>query len=155
MLGRVLGRRHWWDAIDPQILLGAIPLRSDVAKMAEQGVTAVVNMCKEYPGPIDEYRQHQIEQLWLPTIDFNPPTIEHIREGVDFIERQIQRGGKVYIHCKAGRARSATVALCYLVRFRAMSPKQAQEHLIAHRPHVHPTIDQREVVKRYVEEISP
>ncbi len=155
MLGRVLGRRHWWDPIDDQILLGAMPLRSDVAKMAEQGVTAVVNMCQEYPGPIEEYRQHHIEQLWLPTVDFNPPSIEHVREGVEFIERHVQRGGKIYIHCKAGRARSATVAICYLIRYRNMSPQRAQAHLLACRPHVHPTLDQREVVKQYVAELPP
>jgi atypical dual specificity phosphatase len=107
-------------------------------------------MCQEYPGPVAQYRELGIEQLHLPTVDFHPPTLQMIQQGVAFIKQQIDTGGSVYVHCKAGRARSATVALCYLIAHRQMSPEQAQQHLLDHRPHVNPRLTERSVVKEFV-----
>lgn len=126
MLGRILKRRRWLDRIDDHILLGAMPMRSDVARLATEGVTAVVNMCKEYPGPLDLYEKYGIEQLWLPTVDFNPPSLADVEKGVQFIHQKIASGGSIYIHCKAGRARSATVLLCYMVKYQDLSPSEGK-----------------------------
>lgn len=154
MLGRVLKRRRWWSRVEPNILLGAMPMRSDIPSLAQEGVTAVINMCKEYPGPVDLYQQYGIEQLWLPTVDFNPPTLEHVREGVEFIESKISNGGIVYVHCKAGRARSANIVLCYLMKYRKLSAEQAQALLLERRPHVLKKLTQREVVKEFAAELE-
>lgn len=148
-LGRWLKRRHWWDRIEPQILLGAMPLRRDVPTLAAEGVTGVINMCQEYAGPIDLYREHQIQQLHLPTVDFNPPSLEQVRQGVDFIEKQLGNGGTVYIHCKAGRARSATVLICYLIQHRQLSPDAAMQFILERRPHVLASLPKRQVVQDF------
>ena len=50
---------------------------------------------------------------------------------------------------KRGRARSATVAVCWLVDAKQMSPQEAQALLLEKRPHVHPHVDQRQVVKDF------
>ena len=153
-LGRWLRRRRWWDRIEPQLILGAMPLRRDIASLAEEGVTGIVNMCQEYAGPLDLYQKHQMEQLHLPTVDFNPPSLQDIRRGVTFIDQQVKGGGTVYIHCKAGRARSATVLLCYLIKHRDLTPEQAQQLLRQRRPHVHPTLTKRQVVIDFARECS-
>lgn len=149
-LARVLHRRNWWDQVDPYVVLGALPLRSDVKKLAELGVRGVINMCREYRGPVAAYATYGIEQLWLPTIDFNPPTLLDVERGVDFLERKTNRKETVYVHCKAGRARSATIVICWLVKHRGMSPEQAQEHLLHCRPHVNPHLLERQVVRQYL-----
>ena len=43
------------------------------------------------------------------------------------MNEQIAAGGKVYVHCKAGRARSATVAMCWLMKAKNMSAEEAQQ----------------------------
>ena len=106
-------------------------------------------MCQEYSGPKSEYQRLGIEQLWLPTIDFNPPTFEDVTRGVDFIKKHASLGGKVYVHCKAGRARSATVVICWLVRHRSMALTEAQSHLLLKRPHVNARLSERVVVRQY------
>ena len=73
-----------------------------------------------------------------------------IESGVDFIHRHVTQGGSVYVHCKAGRARSATVVLCYLVAYKHMTPQAAQQYLLEKRPHINPLIYEREVVKEFV-----
>lgn len=146
-LGRVLKVRRWWDHVDKQVILGARPFRRDAKKLREIGVTGVVNMCEEYFGPMREYERLGIEQLHLPTVDFTHPLEEHVQAGAAFIEKHVSKGGIVYVHCKAGRARSATIVLWWLVRYRKMTPVEAQAHLIKYREHIHPRVYLRPVIQ--------
>lgn len=154
LLGRILKRRRWWDYVDPMVILGARPLKRDLGRLYAEGVRGVVNMCQEYPGPVTQYKELGIDQLWLPTIDFQPPSIEHIAQGVEYLHRKTEAGEKVYVHCKAGRARSATVVICWLVQYRGLTLEEAQQHLLDCRPHVHPKLGDRLVVQRYIEQIK-
>jgi len=52
---------------------------------------------------------------YLPTVDDNAPSMEHLRQGIAFITREIEAGGKVYIHCGAGVGRAPTMAAAYLI----------------------------------------
>lgn len=153
LLGRWLKVRNWWDRIDETLIVGALPFGNDVPKMAADGVTCVVNTCAEYEGPTREYDDHGIEQLRVPTVDFTHPSLEHVKEAVEFIDRQTNDGGTVYVHCKAGRARSATVAMCWLISSKGMSPQEAQTLLLEKRPHVNRLVYARPVVKQFYEEV--
>ena len=54
--------------------------------------------------------------LHLPTIDRQAPSQQQLCEGVAWIVDKAQSGkGSVYVHCKAGRARSATLVAAYLI----------------------------------------
>ncbi len=147
-LGRGLKLRRWWDHVDDGLILGAMPFRRDASRLKELGVTGVVNMCEEYPGPKIEYGRLGIEQLWLPTTDFHHPQAEYVELGAEFIERHVRADGCVYVHCKAGRARSATIVLWWLVRFRGLTPAAAQAKMLAARPHVNPHICERPVIQQ-------
>jgi atypical dual specificity phosphatase len=149
LLGRLLKIRPWWSEIEKGLFLGARPLRRDVARLAQIGVRGVVNTCEEYCGPVDLYEQHGIEQLWIPTTDFQPPSLESIMQGVTFIEKHLSDHGGVYVHCKAGRARSATIVLCWMLKARGMSRSAAQKKLLQLRPHVNSQLMNRDVVIAY------
>lgn len=149
LLGRVLGVRNWWDRIDEHVIVGAYPFAGDVASLRGEGVRAVVNTCEEYQGPLREYDQHGIEQLHIPTTDFTHPQLKDVEAAVEFIQKYKLQNDTVYIHCKAGRARSATVAMCWLMKYRDMSVEQAQQHLLSARPHVNPHLASRPVVKQF------
>lgn len=149
LLGRVLGVRHWWDRIDPHVVVGAFPFARDVQAMHCAGVRAVVNTCEEYTGPKKEYAAHGIEQLHIPTTDFTHPRLEDVQEAVEFVQRHVEADETVYIHCKAGRARSATVALCWLMKYRGMTMHEAQAALLKARPHVNPRLTERPVVHEF------
>lgn len=47
------------------------------------------------------------------------------------------RGELTYVHCKAGRGRSTTLVLCYLVKARRMAPSAALVLVRGKRPQVH------------------
>ena len=149
LLGRWLNVRNWWDAIDTHLIVGAFPFARDVRKMAEQGVQAVVNTCEEYEGPVEQYQKHGIQQFRMPTIDFTHPAYEDVCRAVEFIDLSVAQGKTVYVHCKAGRARSATVAICWLMKSRQISAAQAQRILLEKRPHINPRLTERPVVKEF------
>lgn len=149
LLGRVLNVRNWWDEVDENIVLGAFPFASDVEKLAEIGVKAVVNTCAEYAGPVTQYERFGIQQLRVPTTDFTHPTLESLEQATAFIEEHTSQGNRVYVHCKAGRARSATVVACWLIRSSNMTADEAQQLMLKARGHVNPRINQRPVVQEF------
>lgn len=53
---------------------------------------------------------------WFQTVDFQPPSLSTIHEGLDVIEQVKAGGHSVYVHCKAGKGRSAVVVACYLIK---------------------------------------
>ncbi|MFT5304013.1 MAG: atypical dual specificity phosphatase [Mariniblastus sp.] len=152
LLGRWLNVRNWWDRVDDHIVLGAFPFAADVSKMAGEGVKGVVNTCEEYPGPVEQYEKHGIEQMRMPTIDFTHPSFEDVCKAVEFIDRHVAAGDSVYIHCKAGRARSATVAICWLMKTKQIRAVEAQAWLSKKRPHINQHLPQRPVVQRFEQE---
>ena len=145
---RVLKRWNWWDLVDDVVIIGARPSVGHVAELKELGVVAVVNTCEEYRGPIAAYETAGIEQLYVPTIDFTAPTLENVEKGVQFIEKHAP-DGLVYVHCKAGRARSATIVVCWLIHSQGMTPEEAQAYLTERRHHVNPKISERAVVREF------
>ena len=150
-LGRVLTVRRWWDRIDEHVVLGALPFSRDVSPLHEIGVRGVVNTCKEYAGPINAYHQTGIEHLRVPTVDFTPPTLAHVDKSLHLMRRMANSGHSTYVHCKAGRGRSATVVMCWLIERHGMSPKEAQECLQDIRPQVNRMLDRRPVVMEFYE----
>ena len=146
---RVFHVWNWWDQVDPLLFVGAVPLKNDVARLQKIGIRAVVNTCEEYAGPIIEYERCGIEQLRIPTVDFTSPTLDDVRTSVRFIEAHHLRDHAVYVHCKAGRGRSATVALCWLIHAHGIDPSEAIDRLISRRKQVSRTIAERPVVREF------
>lgn len=150
LLFRVVPGRRYWDAIDEHVVMGAMPLEQHVAPLHALGVRGVVNMCEEYGGPEASYARLGMSQLRLPTIDFTAPSLEDVERGVAFIRAHAARGEKVYVHCKAGRARSATVVLCWLIERRGLSPEDALAFMRSRRRQVLARLHRRAVVAEFI-----
>ncbi|XP_066109996.1 phosphatidylglycerophosphatase and protein-tyrosine phosphatase 1 isoform X1 [Saccopteryx bilineata] len=134
--GKVQGPAHrdWYHRIDRTVLLGALPLRS----MTRQ-----------------EWRKLGIEQLRLSTIDMTGvPTLANLRRGVQFALKYQSLGQSVYVHCKAGRSRSATMVAAYLIQVYNCSPEEAVEAITKIRSHIYIRPGQLEVLKEFHKEIA-
>lgn len=150
VLCKVFGLRNWYDQIDEFVVLGALPFKQDVPMLKKMGVKAVLNVCEEYSGPEEAYVQAGIEQLRLPTIDYTSPGLSTVCHGVHFIERCISTGDLVYVHCKAGRGRSATIVLCWLIKAKKLKAHEAMSFLLERRPQVSRRLDKRKVVGEFI-----
>uniref|UniRef100_A0A7S0NT14 Protein-tyrosine-phosphatase n=1 Tax=Calcidiscus leptoporus TaxID=127549 RepID=A0A7S0NT14_9EUKA len=139
-------QRRWYDRIDERVIIGALPLKRQLAALAHvERVTGVINFCDEFRGH-QEYSGCAIRQLRLPTLDYCSPTAQQLENGLDFIRKQ-PAGGSVYVHCKAGRGRAGTMAMAYLIVEKGFTPLEAQRELQRVRPHVSPRLWKRPTVR--------
>lgn len=143
----LIGIWYRWDRVDQHLFVGAMPSRSDIARLKELGVGAIINMCWEFRGHSEQMRACGITQLELPTLDFHSPSEQDIFRGIDFVRECARNGKSVYIHCKSGRLRSATLAVCCLVADRRISGQEAYDRIKEIRPQVNRDIAQRAVVR--------
>merc|ERR1719288_548646 len=92
-----------------------------------------------FSNQTSEWNDLGVEFLQLATVDiFEAPSADKLKQGVDFITRITQERphSSFYVHCKAGRTRSATLVGCYLIEKYGMSPEEAVSLMIEKRPHV-------------------
>ncbi len=76
--------RPWRDVVENRVWLGKTILSRHVPALAELGITRVLNLQDEYGGPVEAYRRHGIEQLWVPVVDHMEPSPEQLHEAVAF-----------------------------------------------------------------------
>lgn len=57
-----------------------------------------------------------VQYFWLPIQDFSfNASLPDVHRAVEFIRQFENTGNSVYVHCKAGRSRSAVIVACYLM----------------------------------------
>lgn len=150
--------RNWYDRIDDNVILGALPFRSQANDLiAKENMKAVVSMNEDYEltafsNDAPKWKALGIEFLQLATTDiFESPNQEKLFRGVEFMNRFLplskrmknfnsaqypENDGTVYVHCKAGRTRSATLVGCYLMLKNGWTPDQAVDHMRQCRSHI-------------------
>ncbi|GIX71070.1 phosphatidylglycerophosphatase and protein-tyrosine phosphatase 1 [Caerostris extrusa] len=118
-----LTSRMWYDRIDDIVILGALPFRSITDKLIEEeNIRGVVSMNEDFElqrwvTTEEEWKKKGVKFLQLHTQDiFHAPSQEKLAQGVQFINDFAGTGKSVYVHCKAGRTRSATLVGCYLMK---------------------------------------
>lgn len=91
------------------------PLEDDLEQLRKSGITAIVSLTED-DLPDHTLRRFDLEYLHLPIPDFYPPSLEQIREFVEFARKHIEQPrGAVAAHCFAGMGRTGTMLSCYLV----------------------------------------
>lgn len=138
-----LSSRRWYDRIDDTVILGALPFKSMTHNLCtEEQVRAVVSMNEDYElffaNSAGDWDKVGVEFLQLRTRDiFEAPSQEKLVEGVDFVMRYVRiPEASVYVHCKAGRTRSATLVGCYLMSRHGWSPEETVKFMRGKRPHI-------------------
>lgn len=141
---RTTGAPVWkLSEITPQLYVGGQHYRNGYRAMLNKGITAIVNMRREH-SDLDKGIGGE-RHLQLATIDNTPPGVEDLTRGVDFIRAEIDRGGKVYVHCAVGCGRAPTMAAAYLIST-GLQPADALRQIKAARPFVHLTRAQRAIL---------
>ncbi|XP_034428351.1 phosphatidylglycerophosphatase and protein-tyrosine phosphatase 1 [Hippoglossus hippoglossus] len=152
--------RRWFDRVDETVIVGALPFRSMTSQLVEtENIRGVVTMNEEYEtkyfcNSAEEWREAGVEQLRLSTVDLTGvPSLENLHRGVEFALQHREQGTSVYIHCKAGRSRSATLAAAYLIRLHCWTPEEACRKLASVRPHVLVRAAQLQMLRTYYQQV--
>ena len=144
---RLVGAPIWsLSEVRPGLLLGGQHYyQRGYRRLLEYGITAVVNMRRR--SDIDKGIAGE-RHLQLATVDNTPPSVEDLTRGVAFIDAEIERGGKVYVHCAVGCGRAPTMAAAYLVA-NGLAPDEALERIRQIRPFINPTRQQQRVLAEF------
>lgn len=145
---RLLGAPIWeLSAVSPHLLLGGQHYyQRGYQRMLDYGITAVVNMRRQH-SDIDKGIAGE-RHLQLATVDNTPPSVEDLTRGVEFIGAEIERGGKVYVHCAVGCGRAPTMTAAYLVST-GLAPEEALRRIRQVRPFINPTRKQKRVLAEF------
>ncbi|VDO53570.1 unnamed protein product [Schistosoma margrebowiei] len=135
--------RPWYSRVSPSLIVGALPLKKSWDKwQADENITHIVSMLEPFEvksfviGEKDAVKQG-IKYLSLPVRDFvGVPTFEQIDAGITFINSCVQSNGCVYIHCKAGRTRSAFLLTCYFMYTESLGVDEAIGRVKSFRRHI-------------------
>jgi protein tyrosine phosphatase (PTP) superfamily phosphohydrolase (DUF442 family) len=87
----------------------------DIKALSLVGVTHVVDTRSEYCDDEQALQAEGIGLLYLPTPDTYPLTVEQLNQGATWVQKYIQQGGRVLIHCEHGVGRSVLLTCAALV----------------------------------------
>jgi protein-tyrosine phosphatase len=143
LTGRVSLR---YSRLTPNLYIGPQFGRRGKSALEKAGINASVNMRAEF-NDMDHGLDFK-DYSYLPTEDNTPPSMLHLEEGVAFIQRMIDKDGKVYVHCGSGVGRAPSIAAAYLVST-GMPLEEAVERIQIVRPFVRILPGQMERLKEF------
>lgn len=117
LVGQYLSRRYYrrecaaWNEVTPRVWIGAHLNGNEAAEARRKGVAAVLDLTAECS---EESSLRQLHYLNLPVLDLTPPSLDQLRQAVEFITRH-ESNGVVFVHCKIGYSRSAAAIGSYLL----------------------------------------
>lgn len=136
------GLRKWYTRIDEHCILGALPMQRNYKDIVQkENVKAVLTMNQDhellYSISKAEWSSLGVEYLQVEVEDYiGVASLEQIEKSINFINKHKNLNQCVYVHCKAGRYRSALIVACYLINSKQMKPEEAIERLKNLRPNV-------------------
>ena len=125
------------------MFLGTVPQSDDeLLELHQEGVRAVVSLNQHWEPQVAgglgaACARTGLVHLSLPTPDYSSPSQRDIQRAVEFIDEHVSRGESVYVHCNAGRGRSAVCVLAYLMSTQGMSALEAYEFVAGYRRITH------------------
>lgn len=138
---------RWFDEVDPSIVVGGALFPGDLEALRAIGVKSVLSLCAEYRDDASpDVTMHRISCH----DDFAVP-VPQLAEAVRWIDERVALGEKVYVHCAAGRGRSVSVVVAWLVKRRGLSVERALAQVQSVRRAARPAPWQLAAVRRYVE----
>lgn len=117
------------------LYLGSVGAALNKEALKSLNITHILIVARSLsPAFPAEFTYKKIEVLDSPDTDL----VKHFGECFTFIDEGISTGGNVLVHCFAGRSRSVTVVLAYLMKKHKMSLESAMSLVRSKRPQVAP-----------------
>lgn len=131
--------RWQWTRLDgTSLVIGTVPQEdAHMRELYNDGVRAVVSLNMRWEPQVEgglaaACKRAGLRHLALPTPDYSAPSLSDVRRAVAFITEHAAKGG-VYVHCNAGRGRSAVCLLAYLMEAHGLSAVSAYQLVAAQR----------------------
>ena len=150
-------QRYGFARVGDRLLVGAYPTdAADLELIARQEVDAIFNLCEdcEYgDGERDVVDRallgHGIEERRLPLVDYGGFQLDQLNRAVGEVEEWLDAGRTVYLHCRAGWQRSATVAAGVVARREGLEIDDALRAVRDRKPTAEPLSHQQADLARW------
>ncbi|KAF3936714.1 hypothetical protein ABW19_dt0201052 [Dactylella cylindrospora] len=117
------------------------------AQLEAANITHVVSVLR---GRLDSKLFEGFEHLHIEVDDDEDENLlEYFQISNAFIDKAIQNGGNVLVHCAMGKSRSATIATAYLIYKKQIPPSAAVALIKETRPMVEPNVGFWEQLELY------
>jgi len=107
-----------------------------VEQLLSAGIGDFVNLTEDRPGGTDAHLQHYDDAVdgrasvsRFEIRDVSIPTVENMVTILDHIDRQLEAGTGVYVHCWGGVGRTGTVVGCWLIRHEHATRENVLSHI--------------------------
>jgi len=139
---------HILDAFDDRI--STIPLKdgrviylgsdsgaNNFAKLTELGITHILNVSDTLPNYYEGTTN--ITYMRVPITDCGTVILCNYFPAVfKFINNALDTGGRILVHCFAGKSRSASFVIAYFMQYQNMNYMDAFKHVQTHRAVIEP-----------------
>ena len=150
-----------FDLIQARVYVGSGPINEeDVARLKQMKITSVISLQTDEDLLAREtdwqqlqawYQGSEINALRFPIKDFDEADMTaKIVEPIMALNKLLDDGQRIYIHCNTGICRAPAVVLGYLCHFEKMSVGEAMRQIQIARPIASPF---RTAVKKALEEL--
>ncbi|CAG5109886.1 Oidioi.mRNA.OKI2018_I69.chr2.g4359.t1.cds [Oikopleura dioica] len=119
----------------PHLFVGSADDISE-SSLLENRIDLVINATTQYEKPkylLDE------NYLQIPVLDTESESlIDFFDQCFDFIDNARLKNKRVMVHCQAGKSRSATIAIAYIMRYKKLSMDEAHLFVRSKRHQIDP-----------------
>lgn len=149
-VARWFDREGLFNPVAPGLYLGRLPFPSERAWIRATAITAVLNLCWEFPQVSGMEREPGIATAHVLILDGSPPTAQQFRQAVTWAEQWRTEGRCARVHCAQGHGRTATIAAAILLKCGLTSDvDEALATIRAARPGARPSRREREALARF------
>jgi atypical dual specificity phosphatase len=126
-----------------------LPVTQDEFKwVLDKGIKSIVTV-REVPLPSRWIDGTDIDYLHLMVEDYGVPNMEVLDEAVNYIDKKIQSGKPVLVHCAAGKGRTGALLAAYMIKKENLTAEQAIEKIRLMRPGSVQSVTQETALSMY------
>lgn len=128
------------DEVYPGIYVGP---KSTVNQYAIDhiGIKIVINCAKKIPNLVPEFAKSYVDYYHLEIVDSIDQSLKgFINIGAKLIKEGLDQNGRILVHCEAGKSRSVSMVLSYLLEYTNTSLADALAEIQQNRPCASPNI---------------
>lgn len=115
--------------IKDSLYFGDIIFARDIRTMKKMGINCVINLISYQNEKYKLRYSYDMDVLYYPIIDSPKNDISWAENPSKYIEEEMEKGKKIFVHCYLGISRSASLIIYFLMTRKNMTLKSALDYV--------------------------